>query len=53
MGGFGTFTNLTTVQIDKDGNFAKYVKIIRAYDSSHGRGEWEFEEYCDSLEEFL
>ena len=33
------FTNLTTVQIEKDGNFAKYVKIIRSYDSSLGMGE--------------
>ena len=53
MGGFGTFTHYTTVQIAKDGNFAKYVKIIRAYDGSLGMGEWEFDEYCDSLEEFL
>lgn len=39
MGGFGTFTHYTTVQIAKDGNFAKYVKIIRAYDGSLGMGE--------------
>lgn len=30
------FTSYTTVKIEKDGNFAKYVGIIRAYDNTLG-----------------
>lgn len=39
VGGFEMFTDITTVMIEKDGNFAKYVKIIRAYDSSLSLGQ--------------